>query len=221
MSKTKLLLLIFVLIISSCSNNKDNTTSQKENNNNNTTLQNTISADTIKPMNENDSDTIETANTKTQPKQITDEFKSGLTAVFKSYLTLSSSLVTSSTEDTKSAAGNFKVILNKIISEGLDEDSKSKWNGYLSGLNSCSNQISKSDDIEAQRKSFYELSKTLSIAIKRFGIKEKSVYKIFCPMAFDEKGAFWLNDTKEVINPYFGDQMLHCGEVREQLSNGG
>ena len=37
-------------------------------------------------------------------------------------------------------------------------DSKNKWNGYLSKLNSYSNQISKSEDIETQRKTFYELS---------------------------------------------------------------
>jgi|GEM_PF-1210027 Cu(I)/Ag(I) efflux system membrane fusion protein len=221
MLNIKLFVLIIVIVFCSCGNKTDNTTSQKENKNNNTTTQTSISTDTIKSLNEKDDDTNETTNTKTQPKQITDEFKSGLTAVFKSYLALSSALVTSSTEDTKSAAGNIKVSLKKVSSDGLDEDSKNKWNGYLSKLNSYSNQISKSEDIETQRKTFYELSGTLAKAIKRFGIKEKSVYKIFCPMAFDGKGAFWLNDAKEVINPYFGDQMLHCGEVQEQLSNGG
>ena len=46
----------------------------------------------------------------------------------------------------------------------------------------------------------------------------KTVYYQFCPMAFNEKGAFWLSTTKEISNPYFGDQMLTCGEIKETLS---
>jgi Cu(I)/Ag(I) efflux system membrane fusion protein len=219
MLKSKLLLLlIFAFVIFSCGNKTDNTTTQKENSNNNTT-QNNISADTIKSMNEKEDDTTEITNTKTQPKQITDVFKGELTAVFKSYLVISSSLVTSGVEETKSAANNFKVILKKVNPDGLDDNSKNKWSGYLTKMNSDVNRIANSDDIEVQRKTFYDLSETLAKAIKRFGIKEKSVYRIFCPMAFDEKGASWLNDTKEVINPYFGDRMLHCGEVKEQILN--
>ena len=34
-------------------------------------------------------------------------------------------------------------------------------------------------------------------------------------MAFDNKGAEWLQVGTQVNNPYFGDQMLRCGEIRE------
>ncbi len=36
-------------------------------------------------------------------------------------------------------------------------------------------------------------------------------------MAFNNRGAHWLSDTTEVVNPYFGDEMLHCGSVTDTL----
>ena len=36
-------------------------------------------------------------------------------------------------------------------------------------------------------------------------------------MAFDNKGAAWLQATREISNPYFGSAMLRCGRVRKTL----
>jgi hypothetical protein len=36
-------------------------------------------------------------------------------------------------------------------------------------------------------------------------------------MAFNNEGAFRLSDNKTIRNPYSGDKMLTCGEVRETL----
>ena len=35
---------------------------------------------------------------------------------------------------------------------------------------------------------------------------------VFCPMAFNNKGAYWVQKTGEIINPYHGMMMLHCGD---------
>jgi Cu(I)/Ag(I) efflux system membrane fusion protein len=37
----------------------------------------------------------------------------------------------------------------------------------------------------------------------------------FCPMAFGNKGAYWLQTEKKIRNPYFGTKMLGCGEIKE------
>ena len=39
----------------------------------------------------------------------------------------------------------------------------------------------------------------------------------YCPMAFGNQGATWLSAEGSVMNPYFGDEMLTCGVVRETL----
>ncbi|MFO7898316.1 MAG: hypothetical protein R6V58_04560, partial [Planctomycetota bacterium] len=43
------------------------------------------------------------------------------------------------------------------------------------------------------------------------------VYKLHCPMAFNNRGADWLQPKKAVRNPYYGSKMLTCGEVVEVL----
>ncbi|MCE7909965.1 MAG: DUF3347 domain-containing protein, partial [Candidatus Omnitrophica bacterium COP1] len=37
----------------------------------------------------------------------------------------------------------------------------------------------------------------------------------FCPMAFDNKGAYWIQTGDIIANPYFGSKMLRCGEIRK------
>ncbi len=41
--------------------------------------------------------------------------------------------------------------------------------------------------------------------------------KWICPMAFDNKGADWLQMDEDIRNPYFGASMLKCGEVVEVI----
>ena len=40
-------------------------------------------------------------------------------------------------------------------------------------------------------------------------------FEMYCPMAFENRGAVWLQDDKGLLNPYFGAAMLRCGEVQE------
>jgi Cu(I)/Ag(I) efflux system membrane fusion protein len=39
-------------------------------------------------------------------------------------------------------------------------------------------------------------------------------FEVFCPMAFGNEGASWLQDSRRVTNPYYGPAMLRCGEIR-------
>lgn len=43
------------------------------------------------------------------------------------------------------------------------------------------------------------------------------MYKDFCPMYNNGKGAFWLSETKEIKNPYLGKAMPTCGTIQEEL----
>ena len=45
-----------------------------------------------------------------------------------------------------------------------------------------------------------------------------NAYVVHCPMAAGGKGADWLSSTATVVNPYFGDEMLNCGDVTDTLS---
>jgi hypothetical protein len=36
-------------------------------------------------------------------------------------------------------------------------------------------------------------------------------------MANNNTGAYWLSDSKEIRNPYLGNEMLTCGKVKETV----
>lgn len=77
-------------------------------------------------------------------------------------------------------------------------------------------RIGETDDIEVQRKYFYPLSEYLYAVTSKIKPDTTTLYKQYCPMAFDDAGAWWISDEAEVVNPYFGEEMLHCGMVQKQ-----
>ena len=123
------------------------------------------------------------------------------------YLELKDALVNSSADAAHDAAQEIKNIL------AGNTDSK-----VLSGMLEDADHIAKTDEMERIRKHFDKMSQNVykMVKVKRTG---KTVYKQFCPMAFDNQGAFWLSSKEEIRNPYFGDKMLKCGKVEETLTS--
>ncbi|WP_461532158.1 DUF3347 domain-containing protein [Sinomicrobium sp.] len=77
-------------------------------------------------------------------------------------------------------------------------------------------EIEVTDDVEVQRKSFFGLSEEITSLVSG-QITSGAIYKQYCPMAFNNEGAYWLSSEEAVLNPYFGDKMLKCGTVQEVL----
>lgn len=92
------------------------------------------------------------------------------------------------------------------------------WMGQLETINSKLLAIQSEDDLEKQRSAFAIYNLTFYKSLKTFGLSDKTTYYQFCPMAFDDTGAFWFSSTEEIFNPYFGDMMLSCGETTEVIS---
>ena len=72
-------------------------------------------------------------------------------------------------------------------------------------------KLAKSSTIAEARKNFLALSKTAIKVAKG----NKGWHVMYCPMAFDNKGASWLQKSSEkrANNPYFGKEMPHCGKM--------
>ncbi len=73
-----------------------------------------------------------------------------------------------------------------------------------------------SGKIQHQREHFETLSKDMYDMVKSFGTSQP-LYKDFCPMYNENKGAFWLSETKEIKNPYLGKAMPTCGTIQEEI----
>ena len=100
----------------------------------------------------------------------------------------------------------------------LTDDTHMQWMDILGNLDKQIKLIISSGKIEEQRTAFSEFSNQFYKAIKTFGLMGKTTYYQFCPMAFDNKGAYWLSESKTIRNPYFGDKMMDCGETKETLN---
>lgn len=77
--------------------------------------------------------------------------------------------------------------------------------------------IAEATEISAQREAFAALSLQIEELLKQ-KLSSGTLYKQFCPMAFNNLGAFWFSEVEEIRNPYFGNKMLKCGSVVETIN---
>lgn len=75
----------------------------------------------------------------------------------------------------------------------------------------------KSEGVEGKRAAFEKVSDAMYTLLQSAGYHSGGVYRQYCPMAFNDKGAYWLSGEEEIRNPYFGKKMLGCGEVTDSL----
>ncbi|MDR6300260.1 DUF3347 domain-containing protein [Mesonia maritima] len=76
--------------------------------------------------------------------------------------------------------------------------------------------VENENKLEKQREAFFKLSEEMEEMITQH-IKGGKLYKQYCPMAFNGEGAFWISDSDKILNPYFGEKMLKCGNVEKVL----
>jgi membrane fusion protein, copper/silver efflux system len=78
----------------------------------------------------------------------------------------------------------------------------------------------KGKSIIEQRAAFVAVSDAVIDIARKARLSDAAnptLYVMHCPMAFDDKGAHWLQDEAQLANPYYATQMKRCGEVVEQI----
>lgn len=144
-------------------------------------------------------------------------FQQQLSNVFKAYVSLKEAFVSSDAGKVASEASATQRALSSTDMKLLTGAAHNDWMTYLGGMETSLKTIESSSDIEVQREAFSNLSDNLYKSIKAYGLGGTAAYYEFCPMAFDNEGGYWLSDSEEIKNPYFGDKMLTCGSVKEKL----
>lgn len=124
-------------------------------------------------------------------------------AIYNDYISLKDALVSSKLDDSKIAAD--------------------KLNSSLKAYNGCENtaiiadKIKTAKDLSAQRDAFTTLSNDVIALFKHAAIEKGTIYVQHCPMANNGNGGDWLAKEKKIANPYYGDEMLECGAVTEEI----
>jgi Cu(I)/Ag(I) efflux system membrane fusion protein len=148
------------------------------------------------------------------------EFKNQLGNLVDAYLKLKDAFVATDEELSVSTAQSMLKSLNKVNMSLLKGDAHIVWMEELKHIEDNLKGIVSMKGIEMKRSHFEIVSDHLTITVKTFGfqLKDKNtLYLQFCPMALNDKGAYWLSSSKEIANPYFGNMMLKCGEVKENI----
>ena len=144
-------------------------------------------------------------------------FQNQLKIVFNNYIKLKDALVKDDSNNVMAESKKLLVNLTKIDMKLLiDKKAHNHWMLLEKEIKRAATLISNTSGIKEQKNYFKHLSTYMANAIQLYGVNEK-VYYQFCPMGDNNKGAYWLSKEEKVINPYFGDAMLTCGEVKQVI----
>lgn len=144
-------------------------------------------------------------------------FKDQLSSLADKYLSLKNALVKTDSVKATEAAEAFSRELDKIDMTLLEGDAHNFWMEQLNALRAHGIQIASDVNLEKKREEFSFLSIAMIQAVQSLGVSGDPLYVQHCPMALDWEGADWLSDREAIRNPYFGDQMLKCGNVTGKI----
>jgi len=119
----------------------------------------------------------------------------------------------------RSEPGQAKAFAQTALNDlkDLAKTSEMHAQSFLEGIEESLVAIANSSDLKAQRTRFVTLSEQMIPVAVELEDKDRTLYVQYCPMANQDRGAQWLSWQEEIRNPYYGDAMLTCGEVRRKL----
>lgn len=155
----------------------------------------------------------EAPKTEDQETQAPLAFREQIDGVLTAYFEIHKVLYRDEAKEVGNLGKNLMSALKEVDMGLLSGDAHMAWMKELGDLNKQATVLEKSPDINRQREAFYLVSETLTSVVKKFGTSGKQVVLQFhCPMAFNGRGAHWLQSESKVQNPYFGQAMPQCGE---------
>lgn len=148
-------------------------------------------------------------------------FNQSFQQLMTAYYNLKDALV--ATDSLKANASSKELVvsadslkINEIMgdSTGMIKETAKTFMGTISG---SARALVREKNMEAKRKEFEMISDALWSLTRTVKYDGEKIYYQYCPMAFSNKGAYWLSNQSAIRNPYFGDEMLECGKVEDSL----
>ncbi|WP_273209298.1 DUF3347 domain-containing protein [Runella zeae] len=142
---------------------------------------------------------------------------SQLKVIFEYYFSLKDALVKTDADMAAAKASDLSNALKAVEMGKLSTEEHTVWMKIMKELTANAEGISKSKNISKQRETFALLS-TGIYELGKVSKQETRIYYQHCPMYNDGKGANWLSKENAIKNPYYGSQMLTCGNTVETLN---
>lgn len=138
------------------------------------------------------------------------------TPIIDAYILIKNGLVADSKNDAANGGKALLIAFSNFDMSKLSGETNKEYMEIYENAKEQAEHIVKSP-IDHQREHFEILSTDIIDLIALIGT-EKTLYKDFCPMANNNKGAYWLSEVKEIKNPYFGAKMMKCGTIKKQIN---
>lgn len=148
------------------------------------------------------------------------EFNQLFEKALDNYFHLKDNFVLTNDSLVNKSATLFLADVDSLKFESLMLDSVSFQNAYAlaAGISAETKALLQIVDMEEKRKSFQMISDQMYDLIKLVQYDREVLYHQYCPMAFNDAGAYWISRSSDIKNPYFGKKMLTCGEVRDTIN---
>ncbi len=161
------------------------------------------------------------ARPKAETSAVPDRFKTQLEPLFSAYFAIQQALSEDELETAQKGARQLLKSLEAVDMGLLKEPAHTSWMRRHQALKEAAGEIAGAEEVSDARSSFRSLSRSLIAVAEEFGTSGKQpIFRFHCPMAFDGEGADWLQDNREIANPYFGAAMFKCGELTETVASG-
>lgn len=171
------------------------------------------------PQTEETSDASPRETGKAEGFDVPDKFQEQLKGVFHAYLHIHTQLSADNLKEAKNAAGKLLDALEQVDMTLLEHEPHIAWMKQLDEVKTTAGQVREAEDLTTARAVFAQLSESLISVARTFGTgMDEPMHVMHCPMAFDNRGADWLQLSEKLKNPYYGETMLRCGEVKETLT---
>jgi Cu(I)/Ag(I) efflux system membrane fusion protein len=157
----------------------------------------------------------ETAMPKSQMKlEFSEQFTQSFKNVIKPYLNMKDAFV--ATDNVQ--VSKFAKVTSKALKSAKTKDLGKMEQSHINKSIDMLDAIGNSDNIKNQREHFVLLNENLVAIAMNIKGENSLLYVQKCPMANNNNGAIWLSTEKDIKNPYYGDDMLTCGSVIEEIN---
>ena len=146
------------------------------------------------------------------------EFQEQLGFVWLAYVPIQKALAHDNLQDARTGLASLDEAAQRIEAHLLKAKAAEVWTRESANLAEILAELKRAADIDAFRSAFALLSDEMSAIAKGFGFgADVAVYELHCPMAFNDRGAIWLQGDDVTLNPYFGSVMLQCADRKDKL----
>jgi hypothetical protein len=78
-------------------------------------------------------------------------------------------------------------------------------------VHAAAQRLGTTSELEAARAVYRDMSHALLDYLDAHPDARTGLHLMYCPMTFDNQGAYWVSRTSKLRNPYEGSRMLECG----------